>query len=118
MTTEKKIISNSETYKIYSEFAINKKIILHHGDSLKFLKTVPNNSINLIVTSPPYNIGKKYEEKEPLEVYLKKQEIIIKELYSKLKSEGSVCWEVGNYVNKGEIYPLDIYFYEIFKNLG
>lgn len=118
MATEKKMISNSEIYKIYTEFAIDKKIILHHGDSLKFLKTVANNSISLIVTSPPYNIGKDYEEKAPLEEYLKNQEIIIKELYNKLKNEGSVCWEVGNYVDEGEIYPLDIYFYKIFKKLG
>ena len=118
MTTEKKMTSNSEPYSIYTEYAKDKKIILHHGDSLKFLKTVPNSSISLIVTSPPYNIGKSYEQKAPLEVYLKKQEIIIKEICNKLKNEGSVCWEVGNFVDKGEIYPLDIYFYDIFKKIG
>ena len=118
MTTEKKMTSNSETRKIHTEFANDRKIVLHHGDSLEFLKTVPDNSINLIVTSPPYNIGKDYEEKVALKAYLKNQEIIIKQLYTKLKNEGSVCWEVGNYVNNGEIYPLDIHFYDIFKGLG
>jgi len=118
MTTDEKTTSNSELHKIYTDYAKDRRIILHHGDSLKFLKTVPDNSINLIVTSPPYNIGKKYEEKATLEVYLKNQENIIRFLYDKLKNEGSVCWEVGNYVNKGEIYPLDIYFYNIFKRLG
>ena len=118
MTTEKKMTSNSETHKIHREFANDSLIVLHHGDSLEFLKTVPDNSINLIVTSPPYNIGKDYEEKVALKAYLKNQEIIIKQLYTKLKNEGSVCWEVGNYVNNGEIYPLDIHFYDIFKGLG
>ena len=118
MTTDKEKTSNPKTYKIYADFAEEAKIILHHGDSLKFLKTVPDNSINLIVTSPPYNIGKNYEKKATLEVYLKNQEIIIKSLCNKLKSDGSVCWEVGNYVNNGEIYPLDIFFYNIFKKLG
>jgi DNA modification methylase len=118
MTTEKKMTSNSETHKIHTEFANDSRIVLHHGDSLEFLKTVPDNSINLIVTSPPYNIGKDYEEKVALKTYLKNQEIIIKQLYTKLKNEGSVCWEVGNYVNNGEIYPLDIHFYDIFKGLG
>jgi DNA modification methylase len=118
MTTEKKMTSNSETHKIHTEFANDRLIVLHHGDSLEFLKTVPDNSINLIVTSPPYNIGKDYEEKVALKTYLKNQEIIIKQLYTKLKNEGSVCWEVGNYVNNGEIYPLDIHFYDIFKGLG
>ena len=118
MTTQKKMTSNSEAYKIYTEFAKERNIILHHGDSLKFLNTVPDNSLNLIVTSPPYNIGKDYEEKATLEAYLKNQEMIIKQLHNKLKNEGSVCWEVGNYVNNGEIYPLDIYFYDIFKKIG
>ncbi len=110
--------SKSETLKIFTEFDREGKIILHHGDSLKFLKTIPNESISLIVTSPPYNIGKDYEEKATLDVYLKNQENVIKLLYTKLRSEGSICWEVGNYVNNGEIYPLDIHFYDIFKGLG
>ena len=118
MTTDEKTTSNSELYKINTDYAKDRRIVLHHGDSLKFLKTVPDNSINLIVTSPPYNIGKKYEEKATLEAYLKNQENIIRILYDKLKNEGSVCWEVGNYVNNGEIYPLDIYFYNIFKRMG
>ena len=118
MTTDEKTTSNSELYKIYTDYAKDRRIVLHHGDSLKFLKTVPDNTIDLIVTSPPYNIGKKYEEKVTLEAYLKNQENIIRILYDKLKNEGSVCWEVGSYVNKGEIYPLDIYFYNIFKRMG
>lgn len=118
MIIEKMLPSTSETYKIYSKFSKDRKIILHHGDSLEFLKTIPNNSISLIVTSPPYNIGKNYEEKVPLETYLKNQEIIIKQLHVKLKDEGSICWEVGNYINNGEVYPLDIYFYDIFKKSG
>ena len=76
MTTEKKITSNSKTLKIFTEFDREGKIILHHGDSLEFLKSLPDKSINLIVTSPPYNIGKEYEEKAQLEVYLKNQEKI------------------------------------------
>ena len=118
MTIEEKIISNSETHKIYTEFANKRNIVLHHGDSLEFLKSLPNNTVSLIVTSPPYNLGKIYEEKATLESYLKTQETVIKELYRILNNEGSICWEVGNYVNNGEVYPLDIYFYKIFKKTG
>ena len=118
MTIEEKIISNSETHKIYTEFANKRSIVLHHGDSLEFLKSLPNNTVSLIVTSPPYNLGKIYEEKATLESYLKTQETVIKELYRILNNEGSICWEVGNYVNNGEVYPLDIYFYNIFKKTG
>ncbi len=43
---------------------------------------------------------------------------IIIELYRMCHINGSIVWQVGNYVEQGEIYPLDIYFYPIFKNLG
>jgi len=118
MTIEEKSISNSETHKIYTEFATKRNIVLHHGDSLEFLKSLPNNTVSLIVTSPPYNLGKIYEEKATLESYLKTQETVIKELHRIPNKKGSICWEVGNYVNKGEVYPLDIYFYNIFKKTG
>jgi hypothetical protein len=35
--------------------------------------------------------------------------------FTKMAPKGSICWEVGNYVKDGEVYPLDIYFYDIFK---
>ncbi len=43
---------------------------------------------------------------------------MIKQLVEILSPNGSICWQVGNYVNNGEIFPLDIYYYNIFKELG
>ena len=40
------------------------------GDSAQSLKTLPDHSIKLIITSPPYNIGKVYEQATHLEDYL------------------------------------------------
>lgn len=90
-------------------------VILHHGDTLEYLKSLPSNSIKLVVTSPPYNIGKEYETKTSIENYLKTQERIIEELIRVTCDTGSICWQVGNYVEKGEVFPLDIYYYNIFK---
>lgn len=73
---------------------------------------------DLIMTSPPYNIGKEYEVNKLLDIYLTEQKWLIDQLYSSLKETGSICWQVGNYVNQGEICPLDIKFYDIFKSLG
>ncbi len=89
-------------------------------DALNFLKSIPDNSIKLIVTSPPYNIGKEYETKTSLSIYLEKLKPIIYELYRVLATDGSICWETGNYIdpNSSEVFPLDIYYYQIFKNLG
>ncbi|MBU4486675.1 MAG: site-specific DNA-methyltransferase, partial [Candidatus Delongbacteria bacterium] len=35
-----------------------------------------------------------------------------------LSNEGNLCWQVGNYVDNGEIFPLDVYYYHIFKKFG
>lgn len=43
------------------------------GDCFKYLKTLPPNSVDLIVSSPPYNIGKEYETKVNLDEYLTTQ---------------------------------------------
>ncbi|MDP4265236.1 MAG: DNA methyltransferase [Bacteroidota bacterium] len=88
------------------------------GDSLTVLKGVENGKFDLIITSPPYNVGKSYEVKTSIEDYLKTQEEIISELVRVLSPEGNLCWQVGNYVDKGEIFPLDIFYYNIFKNHG
>ena len=91
---------------------------IKNGDSLKLLKSFNDQKFDLIITSPPYNIGKSYETKLSIEDYLSTQEKIITELKRVLSDKGSICWQVGNYVNKGEIFPLDIYYYQIFKKLG
>lgn len=89
-----------------------------NGDSLKVLKKVENGKFDLIITSPPYNIGKEYETKTSIEKYLSTQEGIIHELVRTLSDRGNLCWQVGNYVDKGEIFPLDIFYYQIFKKYG
>ena len=91
---------------------------LINDDRMKLLKNLKNNSVQLIVTSPPYNIGKSYEKKESLDIYLNEQEKTLKECYRILKKKGSLCWQVGSYFEKTELFPLDIYIYEICKKLG
>ena len=88
------------------------------GDSLTVLKKIEDGKFDLILTSPPYNIGKSYETKTSIEKYLETQEEIIDQLVRTLSDRGNLCWQVGNYVDKGEIFPLDIFYYEIFKKHG
>ncbi len=94
------------------------KYSIENGDALKVLKTFETEKFDLVITSPPYNIGKSYETKTTIEQYLKSQEEIITELVRVLSHKGSICWQVGNYVEKGEIFPLDIFYYQIFKKMG
>jgi len=89
-----------------------------NGDSQKVLKSVEDGKFDLIITSPPYNVGKSYETKTSIEKYLETQEEIIDELVRTLSEKGNLCWQVGNYVDKGEVFPLDIFYYQIFKKHG
>ncbi|MBE3561313.1 MAG: site-specific DNA-methyltransferase [Ktedonobacteraceae bacterium] len=96
----------------------NSRIVVHPGDTYEFLRTLPSGFAQLIITSPPYNIGKEYETRMKIHEYLQTQGKIIKELIRVLHDSGSICWQVGNYVEKGEVFPLDIFYYDIFKNQG
>ena len=51
---------------IATDFGINEQAVLYHGSWIDLLKKIPDNSVQLIVTSPPYNIGKEYEIKNKI----------------------------------------------------
>lgn len=89
--------------------------VLFNGDTFDFIQAIPNHSVKLIITSPPYNLGKSYETKVSIDEYLLTQEKMIGHLIEKLSDDGSLCWQVGNYVQNGEVFPLDIYYYNLFK---
>ncbi len=90
-----------------------------HGDRLDLLKQIKDDSAQLVVTSPPYNIGKEYEKKVSFSDYLEAQKETLKECYRILSPKGSLCWQVGNHIkDSGEIVPLDIFIYDICKRLG
>lgn len=101
---------------IKTDYSPDASIILFPGDVNDFITKIPDNSVKLIITSPPYNVGKAYETKTSIEDYLQQQTKTIAEMIRILSPEGSLCWQVGNYVNKGEVFPLDIYYYNIFKH--
>lgn len=92
--------------------------VLFHGSCLDLLKSVPDKAIQLVVTSPPYNIGKEYEKKLKIDAYIKQQAAVIKESVRVLADTGSICWQVGNYVNSGAIIPLDTILYPVFNDLN
>lgn len=104
--------------KISETFSLSDDIVLYPGDCLELLKTIPDESLNLVVTSPPYNIGKEYEKRLKLESYLDQQAAVIRECVRCLSPQGSICWQVGNYVDNGAIIPLDTVLYPIFTDLG
>lgn len=107
-----------EKLDIMEKFNQSEHIVVYPGDCIDLLKTVPDKSLQLVITSPPYNLGKEYEKKLKLETYLDQQAAVIRECVRCLSPHGSICWQVGNYVNNGAIIPLDAVLYPIFTNLG
>jgi adenine-specific DNA-methyltransferase len=103
---------------ISETFSQSSEVVLYQGDCLKFLRGLPDGIAHLIVTSPPYNIGKQYEKRVALDDYLRGQERVIKECVRVLAENGSLCWQVGNFIASNEIVPLDIALWPTFNALG
>lgn len=88
------------------------------GDCLSFMKGLSDNSIDLIVSSPPYNIGKEYEAKRALQHYLDEQTLVLTECARILSEDGSIFWQVGAFSDKGSLIPLDIRIFPILEGLN
>ena len=116
MNEEKKQMKAKEP--LFDYVSPDVQYFVENGDCLNVLKEIEDSKFDLILTSPPYNVGKSYETKTSIEKYLETQEEIIAELVRTLSDKGNLCWQVGNYVDKGEVFPLDIFYYQIFKKHG
>lgn len=103
---------------IASHFDEKASPVVWAGDCLDLLAQIPDEALQLVVTSPPYNLGKEYEKRLNLEHYLEQQECVIRECVRALSPGGSICWQVGNYVDNGAIIPLDTILYPVFAKLG
>ena len=117
-TTEQKILL-SKRLKVARVYKPTADVVLFEGDRLNLMRSLPEKSVKLVITSPPYNIGKEYEKRKSLDMYLNEQEETISEAIRVLADDGSICWQVGNHIGKdGEVFPLDALIYTIGKKLG
>ena len=112
------MVFNDPNLQIFDRFNASARAVLFPGDTLEYLKSLPSDLVRLVITSPPYNLGKEYETRVGLRSYLDTQRPIVEELCRILADDGSLCWQVGNYVEDGEVFPLDIYYYDMFKDAG
>jgi adenine-specific DNA-methyltransferase len=91
---------------------------LYRGDCLEFLSELRPGGIQTFVTSPPYNIGKEYETRTSLAEYEIWVSSVARGMFDAVSETGSIFFNVGNYVSRGEVVPLDVICYPIFKALG
>lgn len=106
-------------FKKSSRYNSKADVVLFRGDCLDLLKDIPNESVQLIITSPPYNLGKEYEEKLTIKKYVEFQAEVIEACARVLYPRGSMCWEVANIVARnGEIFPIDSLLLPFFWDVG
>lgn len=87
------------------------------GDRLDFLARYDGDAA-LVVTSPPYNLAKEYETRQSLDDWLAGQRATLVAAVRALRPGGALCWQVGNWIDDGEVYPLDMLLYPLAKALG
>jgi len=103
--------------KIGKTFSIDNDVTLYNGDCLKLLKSMPDGVVDLIVTSPPYCMGKAYEDpKDDLQTFFDKHTELLPEIFRVLKDGGSMCWQVGYHVKDNTIMPLDFMVHEVIRH--
>jgi len=111
-TLDKKIVENKEE-NLLPVRLIN-KIILGTAENMKEL---PDNSIHLMVTSPPYNVSKEYDKDLSLEEYLNLLKNSFKETFRVLVNGGRACINVAN-LGRRPYIPLSDYISKMMNEIG
>lgn len=115
--------------KLFEDFRIPKKIEFKefkisdeylnrlYCKSSETMDEIPDNSVHLMVTSPPYNVGKEYDDDLSLDEYLELLSTVFGEVYRKLVTGGRACINITNIGRKPYI-PLHAMVIEIMLDLG
>ena len=101
--------------RIYRRFKPGRKVVLHLGDCVDLLRSLPSNSVDLTITSPPYCMGKEYERTDRLQHFVRAHLKILPDIIRVTKNGGSICWQVGYLVRNGIVTPLDFVLYDLMR---
>lgn len=97
----------------------NGDIKVYAGDCMNMFKTIENSSVSLVITSPPYCIGKEYEDRnDDLKAFKRTNRRTLKEAIRILKPGGSLCWQVGYHVDNAHTLPLDVIIYNLIEDIN
>lgn len=90
---------------------------IYNADCLELMRLLPNESVDLFFTSPPYNIGKEYEKVIPIQEYLDWSELWIDEIYRATKQQGAFIYNVGYFSipNKSRAIPISYLMWDRIK---
>lgn len=89
---------------------------IHNQDVFDFLANQEDESVALLVSSPPYFMGKEYDRSRDVADFVAVHQKLLPELVRVLKPGGSICWQVGNHVDDGVLTPLDALVFAAFAS--
>ena len=78
------------------------------GDCLDIMSGMPEGSAHLVVTSPPYNVGKEYENELAPDTYVEMLRSAIRAIHGVLAPGGRICVNIAN-VNRKPYMPYDAF---------
>ena len=115
--------------KLYSDVKISEKLEeIQNTIDIKYMDKVicadsrnmdflPDSSVHLMVTSPPYNVSKEYDKNLSLNEYEDLLENVFSETHRVLISGGRVCINIAN-VGRKPYIPYHKYIMEIMDKIG
>lgn len=92
--------------------------LVFKGDCLELLRSLPENSIALTITSPPYCMGKEYEKSYSIDDFVAAHRLVLPQITRVTRAGGSICWQVGYHVEGGCCEPLDYLVFDILRNVS
>lgn len=108
-------MNSCEIVTRYSDAA---RCVIHRGHWTGLLSQLPPESIDLTVTSPPYCMGKSYDDSRNIEDFRREHQEVIPQVVAATKSGGNICWQVGYHVKKGVVIPLDYEVHSLFSSFS
>lgn len=90
---------------------------IFNGDAFDLIRKVPTESVDLVVTSPPYCMGKEYESSSSIDDFIDAHRKLLPDVARVVAPGGSICWQVGYHVRDGISFPLDFAVFEIMKSI-
>jgi adenine-specific DNA-methyltransferase len=93
------------------------RAVLFIGDCMDIIRKIPDNTIDLTITSPPYCMGKEYETSKSVDDFIAAHEIVLPEIVRITRDGGNICWQVGYHITHQTVYPLDYSVYSIMAKM-
>jgi adenine-specific DNA-methyltransferase len=87
------------------------------ADAMQVLGTLKPGSISLIISSPPYFMGKEYDKSLSPDDFIAQHKEIFPIIANLLKPGGSICWQTGCHVRNNKVIPLDALVYSVAQTI-